>query len=98
MHVFVYVCLSLTYLSLVFSCAGQSRETRVIRLLARNTVEEGVVQEQVRKMGLRTGGEATMTDVDPGTLLAIVKDHLDLSEQAIAGFSGPAEASMEAGS
>ena len=61
---------------------GQTRETRVIRLLARNTIEEGIVKEQERKMSMKTGQVTTMADVDPNTLIAIVKDHLSLSADA----------------
>lgn len=54
----------------------------MIRLLARGTVEEGVVAEQRRRMnlgGAAPGADATMADVDPGTLLAVLRGHINLT-------------------
>lgn len=59
--------------------AGQTRETRVVRLLAKGTIEEGILQEQERKMSAEAA-DATMADVDAGTLLSVLKGHVQVPE------------------
>ena len=48
----------------------------MIRLLARDTIESSILKEQERKMNARSAAtDATMTDVDPGTILALLENH-----------------------
>ena len=48
----------------------------MIRLLVRDTIEASILEEQKRKMNARsTATDATMTDVDPGTILALLENH-----------------------
>jgi len=60
--------------------AGQTKTTRVVRLLTEGTVESAILKMQDRKMATKVTEEPEsailgQSEVDAGTLVNIVKDH-----------------------
>ena len=60
--------------------AGQTKTTRVVRLLAEGTVESAILKMQDRKMANQAteepeGAILGQSEVDAGTLVHIVNDH-----------------------
>ena len=61
--------------------AGQTRRTRVVRLLAEGTLEAAILKMQQRKMASQQPGEGAdaltlaEAEVDAGTLVSIISDH-----------------------
>lgn len=64
--------------------AGQTKTTKVVRLLAEGTVEAAILKMQSRKMASGAANEEAegailgQSEVDAGTLVNIMADHPEL--------------------
>lgn len=62
--------------TIVCNTVGQKNKTKVIRLLAKNTIEEVVVEEQNKS----PGSEAVHLDVTAAAIISLVSKHPVISQ------------------